>query len=192
MKPETYYYSCSPSYINSIAPDLHSQIIETIEILPKRSTQSEITFDLFWLFTSMGWAYDTTPSHMPNEPDECLGLDCRLEEIKPRNQRSLCRTSETLENRWYADFGMQFDSGIVQVEAQFGLMESMFKDFCGFRMGYGERRLALGVEIVMVDPNAYFAHRKNAVTGMARFKTAKESLNAIGLDCPIWLVGIHG
>jgi hypothetical protein len=91
----------------------------------------------------------------------------------------------------YSDFGKQFDAGIVQVEAQFGKMEAMFTDFCGFRMAYGEKRLALGIEIVMVDPGSYFAHRRNSVTGMARFKTAKDTLNAIGLDCPICLVGIQ-
>lgn len=191
MKAESYYYNCSPSYIDSIASDLHTEIVETIEVMPKRPTQSEINFDLFWLLTSMGWSYDTTPSGIPKEPDKCLGLDCRLEDIKPFNERSLCLTSETLENKWYADFGKQFDAGIVQIEAQFGKMETMFKDFCGFRMAYAERRLALGIEIVMVDPGTYFAHRKNSVSGMARFKTAKDTLNAIGLDCPIWLIGIE-
>ncbi len=185
MKAESYYYNCSPSYINLIESYLHSQITETIEVMPKRPIQSEINFDLFWLLTSMGWSYDTTPSGIAKEPDECLGLDCYLDNIKPKNERCLCLTSETLDNRWYADFGKQFDAGIVQVEAQFGKMEAMFKDFCGFRMAYAEKRLALGIEIVMVDPGAYFAHRKNAVSGMARFKTAKDTLKAIGLDCPI-------
>jgi len=32
---------------------------------------------------------------------------------------------------------------LVQIEAQFGTVESMFKDFCGFRIAYYERRLAL-------------------------------------------------
>ena len=191
MKALSYYYNCSPSYIDSIEPDLHAQVLETVEVLPKRSTQSEINFDLFWLLTSMGWSYDTTPSGIATEPDACLGLNCRLDEIKPRNERSLCLASETLDNCWYADFGKQFDAGIVQVEAQFGEMEAMFKDFCGFRMAYAEKRLALGIEIVMVDPGAYFAHTKIAVIGMAKFKTAKDTLNAIGLDCPIWLVGIE-
>ena len=67
MKAETYYFNCSPSYINLIEPYLHSQIIDTIEIMPKRGTQSEINFDLFWLLTSMGWSYDTTPSGISAE-----------------------------------------------------------------------------------------------------------------------------
>ena len=66
----------------------------------------------------------------------------------------------------------------------------MFKDFCGFRIAYAERRLALGVEIVLTDPPEYFAHRKNAVSGMASFDIAKNTLTSIGLDCPIWLIGI--
>ena len=66
----------------------------------------------------------------------------------------------------------------------------MFKDFCGFRIAYAERRLAHGIEIVLSHPVAYFAHRINAIGGMANFKIAKDTLNSIGLDCPIWLVGI--
>lgn len=50
--------------------------------------------------------------------------------------------------------------------------------------------IALGVEIVLTDPPAYFAHRKNAVSGMASLDIAKNTLTSIGLDCPIWLIGI--
>jgi len=193
MKADCYYYNCSPSYIDSISSDLRNEIIETIEVLPKRQTQSEINFDLFWLLTSMGWSYDTMPAGIPEKPEECLNLDCCLEEIKPQNKRSLCLTSETIDSRWCADFAKQFDHNyLVQAEVQFGKVEAMFKDFCGFRIGFSEKRLALGIEIVMVDPVAYFSHRKSAVSGMARFKTAKDSLATIGLNCPIWLIGIKG
>jgi hypothetical protein len=67
----------------------------------------------------------------------------------------------------------------------------MFKDFCGFRIAYAERRLALGIEIVLVDPPGYFSHRKSAVSGMASFDVAKSTLGQIGLQCPIWLVGVE-
>jgi hypothetical protein len=110
--------------------------------------------------------------------------------LKIRTFRDLCRTSTTIDARWHADFGKSFDGKLVQVEAQFGKVEAMFKDFCGFRMAYAERRLALGIEIVMADPRGYFAHRKSAVSGMASFNIAKGTLNTIGLDCPIWLIGI--
>jgi hypothetical protein len=33
---------------------------------------------------------------------------------------------------------------------------------------------------------------KNAIGGMASFDIAKNTLNTIGLDCPIWLLGIGG
>jgi hypothetical protein len=66
----------------------------------------------------------------------------------------------------------------------------MFKDFCGFSIARYERRMALGIEIVLCEPYKYFSHRKNAVGGMAYFEIAKSTLPAIGLDCPIWLVGI--
>lgn len=190
MKAESYYYKCSPEYINSLSSGLHTQILETIEVMPKRQTQSEINFDLFWLLTSMGWSYDSAPAAIPREPDKCLGLDCCFDDIKPRNARRLCLSSETLDTRWYADFGKQSDAGMIHIEAQFGKVEAMFKDFCGFRMAYAERRLALGVEILLTDPISYFAHRKAAASGMAKFKTARDALTSIGLDCPIWLVGI--
>ncbi len=73
---------------------------------------------------------------------------------------------------------------------QFGKVESMFKDFCGFKIAAYERRLALGIEVVMSEPNKYFSHRKKAMSGMAYFDIAKRTLPAIGLDCPIWLIGI--
>ena len=66
----------------------------------------------------------------------------------------------------------------------------MFKDFFGFRIAYAERRLSLGIMIVLSDPMSYFAHRKSAIGGMASFHVAKDTLNVIGLDCPIWLVGV--
>jgi hypothetical protein len=64
-------------------------------------------------------------------------------------------------------------------------------DFCGFRIGWYERRLALGILIVMSDPSSYFSHRKQSTSGMAYFEIAKTTLPAIGLDCPIWLIGIR-
>jgi hypothetical protein len=67
----------------------------------------------------------------------------------------------------------------------------MFKDFCGFSICRHERRLALGIEIVMCEPSKYFSHRRNATSGMAYFDIAKKTLPAIGLDCPIWLIGIR-
>ena len=92
---------------------------------------------------------------------------------------------------WRADFAKNFENGLVQVEAQFGTVESMFKDFCGFQIACYERRLALGVEIVLSRPNEYFAHRKKAISGMAYFAIAKKTLPAIGLSCPIWLIGLY-
>ena len=47
------------------------------------------------------------------------------------------------------------DNNLVQIEAQFGTVESMFKDFCGFRIAAFERRLSLGIEIILSNPNYY-------------------------------------
>jgi hypothetical protein len=53
MNPQSYFYNCSPEYINSIDNNLYDQIITAIKQLPKRQTQSEINQDLFWLFQAL-------------------------------------------------------------------------------------------------------------------------------------------
>ena len=191
MKTAKYYYNCSPDYIDSIDSNLHGEVESIIRMLPKRMKQSEINADLFWLFTSKDWCYDTVPTGYSRECPATFDIRQSIHQIKDKNLREFCRTSTTIDARWHADFGKSFDGKLVQIEAQFGKVEAMFKDFCGFRMAYAERRLALGIEIVMVDPKSYFAHRKSAVSGMASFNIAKGTLNTIGLDCPIWLIGIN-
>ncbi len=173
MKVINFYHRSSPNYINTIASDLHPQVIETIEILPKRTAHAEIVFDLFWMLTSIGWLYDTAPQGIADKPDECLGLECELSNIASDNDRTLCLSSEVVQHRWYADFGKQFEMGIVQIDAQFGRMESLVKDICAFRMAHHEKGLALGIEIVMVDPKAYFAGQQHATSGaQVNFQTA--------------------
>jgi hypothetical protein len=190
MNPQSFFYNCSPEYIQSIDQALYDQIDTVINKLPKRKIQSEINSDLFWLLTSHGWNYDTVlQGTVKIHPSE-IKVDASLDEIRERNDRKLCLTSTTLDTRWHSDFAKSFGTKLVQVEAQFGKVEAMFKDFCGFRIAYAERRLALGIEIVLSNPTSYFAHRKNAIGGMASFDIAKNTLNTIGLDCPIWLIGI--
>ncbi len=191
MNLDFYYFRCSPEYINSIDAALYDEIMQILKLLPKRQIQSEINADLFWLLTSKNWYYDTVPQGYSKDPPEEFQITKSLHEIREWNDRSLCRTSTTIDNRWHADFAKIFDNlKLVQIEAQFGKVEAMFKDFCGFRIAYAEKRLALGIEIVLSDPMSYFAHRKSSIGGMASFSTAKNSLNVIGLDCPIWLIGI--
>ena len=190
MKLKFYYYNCSPEYIQSIDPNLYDQIISVVGRVPKRQTQSEINADFFWLFTSEGWMYDTVPTGTAAGPTDVDVIAPSLNALKLENKRNLCLTSTILDARWHSDFAKSFGTSLVQIEAQFGKVESMFKDFCGFRIAYAERRLALGVEMVLTDPPAYFAHRKNTQGGMASFDIAKNTLTAIGLDCPIWLIGI--
>jgi len=47
MKAESYYYSCSPSYIDPTAPDLHSQIIDTIEV-PPNGDMEQMEVEVKW------------------------------------------------------------------------------------------------------------------------------------------------
>ena len=190
MKLRFYYYNCSPEYIQTIDPSIYDQIISIVGRIPKRKTHTEINADLFWLFTSERWNYDTVPIGMAESSIEVSNIDQSLDEIRKNNNRNLCLTSTTLDTRWHADFAKSFDSKLVQIEAQFGKVEAMFKDFCGFRIAYAERRLDLGIAIVLSNPPDYFAHRKNENSGMASFDIAKNTLTTIGLDCPIWLIGI--
>ena len=191
MNLKSYYYNCSPDYISSIDPDLHEEVEAIIRMLLKRDTQAEINADLFWLFSTKDWCYDTVPAKTKPECPFEIDLMESIEIIRDRNLRDLCLTSSTLDTRWHSDYAKRYGNNLVQVEAQFGKVEAMFKDFCGFRIAYAERRLALGIEIVLVDPTRYFAHRKNAIGGMASFDIAKNTLATIGLECPIWLVGIE-
>jgi len=190
MNLQSYFYNCSPDYIDSINPSLHSSILSTLNQLPNRQTQSEINSDLFWLLLSDGWNFDSIPQGTGKTPPTDISLTVDLAQPKKVNCRRLCRTSTTLQTRWYVDFAKAFGSKLVQIEAQFGKVEAMFKDICGFRIAYAERRLALGIEIVLSEPTKYFAHRKSSIGGMASFDVARETLTTIGLECPIWLVGI--
>jgi hypothetical protein len=192
MKYDNYFYNCSEPYINNISPKLLGDLTEAIELLPKRGTQAEINKDIFWLMTSKGWSYDSLPAGL--KPPAPSGLSnsniTSLKDIKSRNIRDLCLTSTTLGASWRSDFGKRFGTQLVQIEAQFGKVESMFKDFCGFKICSYERRLALGIEIVISEPNSYFKHRKASTSGMAYFDIAKQTLPAIDLNCPIWLIGL--
>jgi hypothetical protein len=189
MKNQEYFYRCSQEYISSISSVIYDEVISVVNALPKRQTQAELNKDFFWLFLNSGWTYDSKPQGLLNVPPEELRITSVKLPFSNKN-RGLCLSSTTLDAKWHTDFAKQFEAKLVQVEVQFGTVESRFKDFCGFRIATYEGRLALGVEIVLDNPNKYFSHRRSAISGMAYFDVAKRTLPAIGLDCPIWLIGI--
>lgn len=177
--------------MNRINGEIYDEIGSAIRELPTREAQSKINRDLFWILTSKNWAFDTTPPNVGETPPRDLGLfSANINAIRNNNKRSLCLTSSTLEAKWHADFAKIFGGNLVQIEVQFGKVEAMFKDFCGFKIAHYERRLGLGIEIVMSGPMQVFSHRKVAISGMANFKIAKQTLPAINLGCPILLIGI--
>lgn len=190
MHHETYFHNCSEDYIHSIDSELYGQIINVIACLSKRAKQTSVNNDLFWLLTDRGWSYDTLAGVSELPPKE-LGVSKTISDLKRNNNRSLCETTKTFNADWHTDFAKSFGDKLVHLEAQFGKVEAMFKDFCGFRIARYENRLALGIEIVICKPSQYFSHRKGAVSGMAYFEIAKNTLPTIGLDCPIWLIGIY-
>lgn len=83
------------------------------------NTEPELNKDLLISFSSKEWAFDSAPSDLAH--------------LKKANNRSLCTTATTLNARWHCDFAKIFVSDLVQLEVQFGAVESMFKDFCGFK-----------------------------------------------------------
>ena len=191
MKNADYFYNCSRDYLSSIHSGLYDEVVGIVSILPKRSTQAEINKDLFWLLASKGWSYSSVPPALEDSPPKELRIPGLTKEaVSKSNNHSICKSSTTIKAQWKVDFAKMFDGKLVQVEVQFGKVELMFKDFCGFRLAYYERRLALGIMIVLCEPAKYFAHRLRSIGGMAYFDIAKNTLPAIGLDCPIWLVGI--
>jgi hypothetical protein len=190
MKYREYFSHSSRQYLDSIDPGLYQEITGVVTAFPKRVTQKEINNDLFWVLTGKGWSYDTWSGISDTPPPEFSMTDLNREIVAERNNRSLCLTATTLNTTWHADFAKMFNGKLVQIEAQFGKVESMFKDFCGFQLGYYENRLALGIEIVLCEPTRYFAHRLESIGGMAYFDIAQKTLPAIGFDVPIWLVGI--
>ena len=190
MEVQSYYYNCSPEYIKQISDELQGQVLRLIARLPRRQVQSELNSDVWWLFTSRGWSYDSIPSSVGKTGSPELHVQSDRNKAKRQNIRDLCLTSTTMGTQWRSDFANTFEGKLVQVEAQFGKLDAMFKDFCGFKIAYAEKRLALGIEIVLSDPMRYFEHPRRSVSEMANFDMAKNTLTTIGMDVPIWLIGI--
>ncbi len=191
MNCTSYYYNCSEEYVRDLSPEIFEDIEWAMKRVPTRETQSELNTDFWWLLSERGWAYDSRPSGVTTTPPDGLAASpAGLSASERHLPRSQCVTTTTLPADWHSDFAKSVDGGLVQLEVQFGKVEAMFKDFCGFAICRRERRLALGIEIVIGDPPVFFAHRKKAISGMAYFEIAKTTLAAIGLDCPIWLIGL--
>lgn len=133
---ESYFYNCSKEYLSTISPALYSEVQEIVSNLPKRSTQSEVNQDLFWTLTSKGWSYHAVPSGLDHSTPTSFPDLMPFESIMQGNKGDLCLTTTTLEARWRADFAKQFGGKLVQAEAQFGKVEAMFKDFCGFQIAH--------------------------------------------------------
>lgn len=187
MALDLFFYNCSREYVESVDGGLLAEISRELAGLPKCDTQSDLNKEIFKRLVMRGWAYDSLPAGLGAEMDR----DEHWQDVRSANDRKLCLTTTTLGASWHCDFAREFEGKLVQVEAQFGKVESMFKDFCGFQIAYQERRLDLGIEIVMINPTKYFAHRLKAISGMAHFGIAQRMLPSIQLSCPILVVGIR-
>ena len=186
-----YFYQCSPYYISAIDKQLRAEVLCTISKLPKRSTQLELNQDITWLLGYQGWNFPSFPKSMPETAPADLGIgQLTKKQLESKRRRELCLASTILGHKWLIDFSKTFRQNRVYLEVQFGKKEALFMDFCKLRIAYYERRLSLGIEIVMCEPTRFFGHRRAAISGMADFNVAKETLPIIGLDCPIYLIGL--
>jgi hypothetical protein len=185
-----FYYQCSPESIHAIDPALHGEVEAIIRMLPRRETPAECHQDLFWLFTHKGWCHDTVPVGAPDECPIDLNILESLSDIKDNNTRDFCLASTAFDTFWHADFGKKMNDQLLQVKAQFGQVDQLYKDFCGFRIARVESGLSLGIEIVMENPVGFGRLSKHKGSGLAGFNDARRTLTAVGLDCPIWLIGL--
>ena len=192
MRYQEYFYNCSPEYAKEISPHLLNEVRWMVSKLRARRTQGEMNQDIAWLLASRGWNFSSFPQSMPQTVPADLGVDgLSKEDIEPLRSAAACVASTVLDHRFVMDFSKAFGPHRVYLEAQFGKKEASLMDFCKLRIAYRERHLSLGIELLMYDPNAFFAHRRAAVSGMATFGVAKEILPVLGLECPIWLIGLE-
>lgn len=192
MRHQEYFYNCSPEYVEGTDRHLREEVLGAISRLRKRQTQLELNQDIVWLLGSHGWDFSAFPKFMPETPPADLGIgDVTKKRLKTRQNKKSCLASTILEHKWEIDFSKTFGKQRVYLEAQFGKKEAALMDVCKLRIAYCEKHLSLGIEVVLSEPNEYFSHRRGAVTGMAKFSVVKEILPVIGVDCPIWLIGLE-
>lgn len=189
---ESEFYRCSVEYIDRIDGSIRKDIMFAIDRLPKRRFQNQINSDLVWLLSSRGWAFSSFPSKFPSKPPNELQLEgFTKEKIERSRRKEDCLITSNLALDWYADFGKSFDSKSILVEVQFGKIEAAFRDFCRFAITYHERRMDLGILVVIFQPKEYFSEEGSRVSGMADFETVKNAIWAVDLNCPIWLIGLR-
>ena len=84
MNHKSFYYNCSADDINAINAQLHDEICSIIRMLIKRETQAEINADLFWLFSTKDWCYDTVPANTAPECPFDLDIMQSMDVIRDR------------------------------------------------------------------------------------------------------------
>jgi hypothetical protein len=187
---ESHYHGCTAESVRAIHPGLPGDVASILRMLPRRTSESELRQDLFWLFTHKGFCHDRIPVGTPEECPFDLDILDSLAELDDYRSRDLCLASTAFDTLWHADFAKAFGDRLVHVKAQFGRLDALFKDFCGFRIGQVQRGIALGIEIVPMDAGTLFGTAKSAGGAMADFAGARKILEALDIPLSIWLIGI--
>lgn len=191
MDFKSFYHKCSPDYLNSIDPDLENHISRIIKLIPKRNNEDAILADFFWLLASNSWCFHSPPPSLSLTPPKDLNLSASFNDIEKSNDPDLCVTSKKIETDTQSDYAKLWGSQLVQLEIQFATMEEATKDFTKFRIAFAEKRIGLGIEIVLENPDLFLSDKKTGENTQAHFDEVKKMLSMLDLDCPIWLIGIE-
>ena len=191
MNYSFHYYNCSPDYISTIDSNLISNLTEILKKLPKRKHYSETAVDLFWQITSAGWFYSKIPSNIKDHSPKDLNLSLTLDEIKKLHNEEMCKTSQNLPTHTTSDFAKKLNNKTVKMGVQFGSLEKLSQDFIKYRISYVEKRLDLGIELVIKDKTIFSLDEDNDSESPVLFNTATNTLVMLGLECPICLIGIE-
>ena len=191
MNIESYYYNCSHEYIDSIDPSLHRQ--HPFDPCPTPQEADTVGDQLRPVLAApfRRLELDSIPQGAGKTPPTDISLTVDIVQPKKVNSRRLCRTSTTLKARMACRLCQSFwCTSWFRSRHSSARSRLCSRSFVGSGLPMLRGRLALGIEIVLSEPTNYFAHRKSSIGGMASFDVARETLTTIGLECPIWLVGI--
>jgi hypothetical protein len=148
------YYKCSPEYLQSISPDIEKEIKQILEKIKKKNNPKNVISDLYSILPSYEWVH--------------------CDEKSDSGNLNICRTSANPDLATKADFAKLFNDQIVHLEIQSGKMSEIASDVVKFRIGFAEKRIAAGIEMVSgVD-----------------LEQVIDMLVLLDIDCPIWVIGI--
>ena len=90
-----------------------------------------------------------------------------------------------------SDFAKEFVDKTVKMGVAFGKPDKILQDFIKLRISYAEKRMALGIELVVKDKTIFSFSEENNSEPPVLFDSAINTLVMLDIECPIWLIGIE-